>query len=378
MKILVIAPQPFFTIRGTPLATKELLSAFIKLGHKVDLLTFHLGEDPDLPGLSIYRDSLFRYFIKSVPPGFSWNKFILDIVLFFKALILVLKNNYTALHCIEESAYFMVWIRWIKKFKFVYDMDSDIPQQLKDSRRIKNRFILSLISSIEKYTIKQSDALVTMCSVLTHKIKNIFPEKPVFQIEDVSIADEFEPAEKKSDRILILYTGNFEEYQGVEMLIEGFKMIEKNFPDVDLLLVGGEEDEINKLKKRYADSRVTFSGKKPLSEMPYFLQLSRILVSPRLKGGNTPFKIYTYLASGKPILATDIISHTQVLTNGVNALLVEPTKEGIAGGFSSLLSDPCLMERLGKNARMLFESRYTHKCYDEKARKYLDFLESLE
>lgn len=374
MNILVIAPQPFFTIRGTPLAVKELVSTFIKLGHRVDLLTFHLGYEIGIPGLSIYRNRLFKGLIRSVPPGFSWSKFILDMVLLFKALVLILKNNYNVVHGIEESAYFIIWFRWIKKFRFVYDMDSDIPRQLAESRRIRNRFILWFVGIIERYTIRHSDVVVTICPVLTQKVKDIFPKKPVFQIEDVSVTDEPGPMAGASARRVILYTGNFENYQGVSVLIEGFKKIEKDYPDIELLLVGGEEEEISELKKRFGGDRITFAGKRPLSEIPHFLQLATILVSPRLKGENTPFKIYSYLASGRSILATDIISHTQILTSGQDALLVEPTPQGIASGLSSLLSNPDLMGRLGKNARALFESRYTHRCYEDKVRRYVDFL----
>lgn len=374
MNILVIAPQPFFTTRGTPLAVRELVSTFIRLGHNVDILTFHLGEDIALPGLDIYRNSLLRGVIKFIPPGFSWNKFILDIILLFKALGLIIKNNHDVVHCIEESACFIVWFRWIGRFKFIYDMDSDIPRQLRESSRIKNSFILWVIRLIERYTIRHSDGVVTICPVLTQKVKEICPKKTVFQIEDVSVIDEFSPAISHPGRRIVLYTGNFEEYQGVEILIEGFKRIQKDYPDVDLLLVGGEEEDINDLKKRSGDSRITFIGKKPFSEIPNLLQQATILVSPRLKGINTPFKIYSYLASGRPILATNIISHTQILTDGLDALLVDPKPEGIADGLSRLLSNFQLMVRLGKNARALFESRYTHRCYEDKVRKYLDFL----
>lgn len=355
------------------MAVRELVSTFLKMGHKVSLLTFHLGEDIELPGLCIYRNRLFRGIIKSIPPGFSWRKFMLDIILLFKALGFILRNNYNVIHCIEESAYFMVWFRWIKGFKFVYDMDSDIPEQILD--KIKSRFILGFLRRIEGYTVKNSDAVVTICPALSADARDIDAEKPVFQIEDVSLVEEIGPMRSLSGRKVILYTGNFEEYQGVRLLLEGFKMIEKDYPDVDLLLVGGEEGEIVELKKIYGGNRIVFIGKKPFSEIPNFLQSANILVSPRLKGKNTPFKIYSYLASEKPILATNIISHNQILTNGQDALLVEPTREGIANGLTNLLSNPDLMARLGRNARVLFETKYTRRCYEEKVRALVKFLE---
>ena len=63
------------------------------------------------------------------------------------------------------------------------------------------------------------------------------------------------------------------------------------------------------------------------------------LVSPRLHGENTPFKVYTYLASGKPVVATRLPTHTQLMDDSI-AVLVEPTAAGLAGGIRSVLADP--------------------------------------
>lgn len=352
MKILIIAPQPFFTIRGTPLAVKELAFTIIKLGHRVDILTFHLGENA---GLNVYRTSLFSKVIKSIPPGFSLGKLILDLVLLPKALFLILKNRYDVVHCVEESAYLISWFKWIRPFLFIYDMDSDIPRQLG----------WSFLKGLEKFAIKRADVVMTICPVFTNKVKRVCPKKPVFQIEDVSISDEIPQIERKDHEKRVLYTGNFEKYQGVELLIEAFKIIKQK--DTVLVLVGAEGSE--------EDNMIIFAGKRPIAEMPVLMQSADILVSPRIKGENTPFKIYSYLSSGKPILATNIVSHTQILTNGEDSLLVEPTVDGIADGLRRLLTDDNLAARLGAGARRLFEENYTRSCYERKVKDYTNFLE---
>lgn len=367
MKILLIAPQPFFSIRGTPLAVRELAGVFLESGHRVDILTYHLGED--IAGFRIIRNRLFSNVIRHIPPGFSFRKLILDLVLFPKALFLIINNRYDVIHCVEESSYLISWFRLLKRFVFVYDMDSDIPKQLLYSGKIRCRFILRLIKGLEKIAIKRADAVVTICPVFTNRIKRLFPQKKVFQVEDVSISDEMPQIERKDHEKRILYTGNFEKYQGLELLIEAFKIIEKEVNNAVLVLVGGEKKDIG--------SRIISTGKRPLSEMPGFLQNADILVSPRLEGENTPFKVYSYLASGKPILATNIISHTQILTNEENALLVEPTIEGIAGGLKRLLKDDGLAKRLAVGARRLFENNYTRACYEKKIKNYINFLEGM-
>lgn len=375
MKILIIAPQPFFAIRGTPLAIRELAGVLCKNGHCVDVLTFHLGNDIDLPGLHIYRNTVFSKLISGVPPGFSFKKIILDLAIFPKALLFILKNKYDVVHCVEESAFFVAWIKWIRKFLFIYDMDSDIPKQLKESGKIKNAFILGLAKKMEKFAVRRSDAVITICPVFTDKIHEYFHDKQVFQIEDVSVAEDISEEIALSDKEIILYTGNFEKYQGVELLIDAFKRIEREFPQAKLLIVGGEENEISGLNAKHGGRNIIFSGKRPISEMKKFLETADIVVSPRLHGENTPFKIYSYLASGKAILATNIVSHTQILTNNKNALLVDASVNGLAEGLKKLLSDDNLAQRLGSEARELFSNKYTKKCYDQKVGSYIKFLE---
>lgn len=53
MKILMISPEPFFEPRGTPISVYQRLQALSALGYQVDLLTYHVGQDVDIPGLTI-------------------------------------------------------------------------------------------------------------------------------------------------------------------------------------------------------------------------------------------------------------------------------------------------------------------------------------
>ena len=55
MKILMIAPQPFFEPRGTPISVYQRVNALSKLGHEVDLVTYHLGSTPDIPNVNVHR-----------------------------------------------------------------------------------------------------------------------------------------------------------------------------------------------------------------------------------------------------------------------------------------------------------------------------------
>ncbi len=81
---------------------------------------------------------------------------------------------------------------------------------------------------------------------------------------------------------------------------------------------------------------MVFTGQQPAKEIPGFVQAADLLVSPRIRGTNTPLKIYSYLRSGKPIVATNLLTHTQVLTPEI-AMLVDPKPEPFAAAMLELI-----------------------------------------
>ena len=79
-RVLVVAPQPFYQDRGTPIALRQVLEALSGLGYQVDVLTFPVGQDIELPGVRIFRaGNPFR--IRGVPVGLSARKLLLDLSL---------------------------------------------------------------------------------------------------------------------------------------------------------------------------------------------------------------------------------------------------------------------------------------------------------
>jgi glycosyltransferase involved in cell wall biosynthesis len=102
--------------------------------------------------------------------------------------------------------------------------------------------------------------------------------------------------------------------------------------------------------------------------MPAYVGLADILVSPRSSGTNTPLKIYSYLWSGKAIVATDLETHRQVLDE-TTALLVPPTAEAIADAVVALLRDPARRAAFGEAGRRVAEERYSYRVYLDKVRE---------
>jgi glycosyltransferase involved in cell wall biosynthesis len=99
-----------------------------------------------------------------------------------------------------------------------------------------------------------------------------------------------------------------------------------------------------------------------VSDLGFYLAQADILVSPRLRGNNTPMKLYSYLHSGKALVATDLPTHTQVLDRHV-AILVEPSPTAFAQGLLGLVRSPGQRSRLGTAGKRLVEEHYSYAAF---------------
>src|SRR5437868_8195772 len=102
MRILMIAPEPFFEPRGTRFSEYHRIKALTTLGHQVDLVTYPIGGDVAIPGLRVFR-SLKPPFISRVKIGPSLAKIPLDLLLTLTALRRAIVGRYEAVHSHEEG-----------------------------------------------------------------------------------------------------------------------------------------------------------------------------------------------------------------------------------------------------------------------------------
>ena len=335
--ILLISPQPFFEARGTPINVREMLYTLSDGDYQVTLLTYPFGEELHIPNVNIIRSPKIP-FLKSVKVGPSIGKIFLDILLSLKALLLSFKVSFDSFHGIEEAGLLVGALGLIHRKPFIVDVDSAMSQQLEESGFIKSRLILGTFEKVEAFFFSNARAVITVCEALSKEVLRLSPNSKIYQIEDfpldenvdenifkINIREKFQIPENKN---IILYAGNFESYQGVDLLVKSFaELIKLGNTNSQLVLVGGIDAHI-KLTKDLAESlsvlqHITFTGQLDPKYMKQVHEQANLLVSPRLKGTNTPLKIYSYMNSGIPILATNIYSHTQVLTEN-SAFLAAP------------------------------------------------------
>lgn len=360
-RILVVAPQPFYQDRGTPIALRQVLEALSQLDYGVDLLTLPLGEDISLPGLRIFRTGN-PLGIRSVPIGFSLRKLALDASLTAALKTRLTRTAYTCLHAVEETAFPAVMMAKRHGIPTLYDMQSSLPEQLLKHSVARIPPVPAGLAAAERWLLEQADLVVASVG-LAERVRRIAPATRVreWRFPSAIVGDHAADAEGLRRRLglpdeapVVLYSGTFEAYQGLECLIAAAPRILDRVPSARFVLVGADKAGRIAVEAAAAelvqDGILTVVDRQPRWMIPSYLALADVLVSPRAFGGNLPLKVFDYLASGRPIVATDIETHRTVL-NRDRAVLVAPTPEGLADGVVSVLCDGAKAAALAAAAR---------------------------
>lgn len=157
------------------------------------------------------------------------------------------------------------------------------------------------------------------------------------------------------DKKIILYTGHLYEWKGADILAEASKYLDNNFL---VLLVGGLERDVNKFKEKYSASNIDFIGWRSYDLMPYYMRAADVLVLPNSgkqdisRFYTSPMKLFEYMASGQPIVASDLPSFKEVLDND-SAILVEPDNPlDLANGIKRAIEDSDLAGRIARKAKL--------------------------
>jgi glycosyltransferase involved in cell wall biosynthesis len=397
MRALVIAPQPFFSPRGTPFSVYYRTLVTTELGVKVDLLTYGQGTDVDIPGVRLYRIPRFTI-LGPVKTGPSLLKLFLDGFLILWTVGLLLRHRYDFVHAHEEAVFFVRFLAPLFRFKLVYDMHSSLPEQLSNFKFTKSRVLINVFRWLEDTSLRASDGVITICPALADYVNSRIADRRKHLLIENSLFDpiifanavknpsaslasgaqtHFVDADIPKDAQLIVYAGTLEPYQGIGILLDSFKKVSKARPDAFLMIVGGTEQQVKQYSetatKNGVADRCLFTGAVPPEVARHCNRSATVLVSPRLTGMNTPLKIYEQIASGIPLVATNIYAHTQVLDDDT-AFLVEPSPDNLARGILEALSSDSQRRKRAENAKELYEQKYSRSAYVGKMQQLLELL----
>jgi len=373
MRVLILAPHPFYQERGTPIAVDMLIRALSERGDEVDLLTYHEGVDRTYERFQIYRIRTLPA-VKNVRPGFSAKKVYCDIFMFFGFFGLMRKKKYDIVHAVEESAFMALLLFPFTRTPFVYDIDSSMTTQIVDKLPILKP-LSPLLKYFESLPVRYAEAVVPMCHALAEEAEK-HRDTNIVVLKDVSLVGQRNSTGREEDLRselgltgnIVMYIGNLESYQGIDLLLQSFLLVSQQHADTSLVIIGGREEDIEKYQKlvlQLGIHGVYLLGARPVDQIGDYMAQADVLVSPRTQGLNTPMKIYSYLDSGVAVLATRLSTHTQVMNDDI-AMLAEPDSDNFSKALLKLLADKELRIQLAEAARETMQREHSYAVFRQK------------
>ncbi|MDH3222852.1 MAG: glycosyltransferase [Gemmatimonadota bacterium] len=381
MRVLFLAPQPYLIDRGTPIDVDIMARALCDEGHHVDLVCYPHGRDRAYAGLTIHRVEAPSW-LRETPPGFSWKKIGLDLLMAPLAVRLARSGDYDVVHAGEEAVFLAMALKRLFGLPYVYDMDSSIAQQLVEQMALLKP-VGGVFNWIEGRAIRGAVAAAPVCNALADLAR---AQQAAF-VETLHDISQLEDPTRKATGFLrrklgiegpiLMYVGNLQRYQGVDLLLDSCGLALESGAHFHLVVAGGTDKDIERYRRRASElgigSRTHFLGPWPSDELDVLLAEADILTAPRIKGVNTPMKIFPYMHTGKPVLVTDLKTHNQILDSSV-AVLAPAEPVGFGQELAKLVEDEGLRERIGRRGQDFVEQGHTYPAHRARVARLYAFV----
>lgn len=371
----MIAPMPFFEDRGTPIRVYEEAKNLTILGNQVNIICYHLGRD--IADINNIQRILKIPWYKKTIAGPSYHKIYLDILLLFKTFKIIKENKFNILHAhLHEGAFISQILKKILKINtpIIFDAHGSLTLEMIAHDFIKESSLFSRFwKLIEKKINEGSGVILASNPNLIEIMKNDFliPQDKIKFIPDGVDTNLFDPTKccrreirKKynlEDNEIIVYTGLFTKYQGLNFLIE--KVIPKvlnEYKNAKFLLVGYPINEYRIMaKKSGVEKNIIFTGKQRYQTIPKFLTAADIAVTPKyLDKGEGNLKISTYMSMGLPTVSFNYLYNKTMLK--CTGITTRPNNaEDFANAILTLLDNPKKRMLMGKKAKIIANKEYS-------------------
>lgn len=328
----------------------------------------------------VYQNVIYKYFVNSTLwPNNKQKKMYVTLKSFLCSLFSVFSDSKN-INCVfstkDSVLYNISYYLLCKIFNIKYlIMLDEFPYSV---RRGYSKFKLldELRNSI---AYRFCDKLVVMTTILEEYYRNyVSKDTQIFVLPMTVDFSRFDPDRIKNIELpndYIAYCGVEAEIDGVDILINVFSRIYRNFPKYKLLIIGDNNSDYFRLlkeqvKKLNIVDKIIFTGRISRDEVPTYLINAKVLLLPRkniINGiGGFPTKLGEYLATGKPVIISELGEIPKYLKDGEDAIFVAPGDEyNLEKKLTRVLENYSNYLTIGNNGR-------------KKAKKYFDYMAQIE
>lgn len=362
-RVAMVAACPFPSLRGSQVLIRELAENLANAGHSVHVVTYPTAQHMvPVQRIAIHRVAKLPGLWTARP--FGWQKLVLDLFLLWQLFRVVRRERIQVIHAHNFEAPLIAYVvRFLTGVPVVYHAHNALSDELpcyftrNAMRRAARRlgaFLDRRVSSWADYSIALSDRLAAFLAVRGGSGKvDVIP--PAI----TPLVNGRRPRSRANRGFVVMYAGNLDPYQDIDLLLAGFERVSSAEPAARLVFVTHKGAHPETQQRAAALARrpgVTVRVVNTFAAAVRELSQADVLVCPRGSWSGFPIKVLNYMALGAPIVHARASAHA--LTDGTTALLFSDN-DPIALARSILrLRDPALAQRLGRQARAMVLDQY--------------------
>ena len=368
LRVLVIAPTPFFGDRGCHVRIYEEVRALGAFGVESVVVTYPTGQD--LPDVRTARAWAVPG-IKAGPLGFSPGRPILDLAVLLAAHREIQRFRPHLLHAhLHEGIAIGVVLRAWHRLPLIADLQGSLTAEMVDQGVMGSGGVMArLMRAVERWLVRRPDRTLTSSSHGVRLLTALGVDRgSVISFPDGVDIEAFRPEQADSALVerlglvgkrVVVFLGVLTDYQGVDLLLDIAAIMARTNPDVHLLVLGypNEERYRAEAKARGLDTVMSFPGRVPYADAARWLSVGEIAVSPKRAITEANGKLLNYMACGLPVVASDSLVNRELLgESGVYAPIDDA--EAFAARLLDLLADPVRAREIGAALRVRAETEY--------------------
>jgi glycosyltransferase involved in cell wall biosynthesis len=371
LRILMIAPTSFFADYGGHIRILEEARTLQEMGHQVTVVTYYKGRDID--GLDIRRTAPLPWRAQ-YEVGSSRHKLAFDLYLIVQSLIEARRVRPDVIHGhMHEGALIGGVLAKLLRLPLVFDFQGSMTAEMVDHHFLDpNGSSYPWAYRLARFICQTFPSAILTSSVRARRLlQDEFAVRSdiIHPLPDCADTERFNPGRFTADakhelrqqlgiptyRPVVAYLGLLTDYQGIPHLIEAAARLKQTGENVHFLIMGYPNVvryQVMAQQWQVAD-HVTFTGKVPYQDAPYFLSLGDIAVAPKMSTSEGSGKLLNYMAMAQPIVAYDSPVHREYLAE-LGRYVPMGDVAAFTEAIASLLREPergvCLGRKLRQRA----------------------------